>query len=140
MFKAIGCAIFGACAFIQFISPAVACDVQLGRPNSCNQYCDGDFINGPEIISCGEYVRQKRAKAGQMAKDREDRIAREEAARRRAIEEQRTKDDRVREAEAARTRQQEAAEKQRRDNALAAKMQQVASDRATLISRVANWS
>jgi len=43
---------------------AHACNVQLGSPNSCSQYCDGDLIDGPEIISCETYVRRKRDQRG----------------------------------------------------------------------------
>jgi hypothetical protein len=80
MFKGIFHAIFGGCAsflLVCSIAPAAACDVQIGRPKSCNQYCDGDFINGPEIISCSEHIRQKRATVERAEKAHQDRIRQE---------------------------------------------------------------
>ena len=62
---------------------AMACDVQLGRPNSCNQYCDGDFIDGPEIMSCPQYIWQKAVKQEALEKAKQERRQREEAEQRR---------------------------------------------------------
>ena len=108
MFKGIVHAILGACAAFFIIcstAPATACDVQLGRPNSCNQYCDGDFINGPEIISCPEYIRQKRAVAGPADKARQDRIRQEEMRREKELAVQQAERERIREVEREKERQ-----------------------------------
>jgi hypothetical protein len=51
---------------------AQACNVQLGFPNSCNQHCDGDFIDGPEVISCADYIRRKRESAGSASRPRDN--------------------------------------------------------------------
>jgi hypothetical protein len=118
MFKGIVHAILGACAAFFIIcstTPAPACDVQIGRPNSCNQYCDGDFINGPEIISCPEYIRQKRAAASQVDKARQDRIRQEEIRREKELTAQQAERERIREAEREKERQKALAEQRARD-------------------------
>jgi len=118
MFKGIVHAILSACAAF-FITcsttPAAACDVQIGRPNSCNQYCDGDFINGPEIISCPEYIRQKRGAAAQADKARQDRIRQEEIRRERELAAQQAERERIRESEREKERQKALAEQKARD-------------------------
>ena len=123
MFKGIVYAILGACAAF-FITcsttPAAACDVQIGRPNSCSQWCDGDFINGPEIISCPEYIRQKRATATQAEKARQDRIRQEEIRREKQLAAQEAERARIREAERENERQKALAGQKTRDGERAA--------------------
>ena len=50
---------------------AHACNVQLGFPNSCSQYCDGELIDGPEVTSCADYIRRKREPAGLASRPRD---------------------------------------------------------------------
>lgn len=87
--------------------PAEACDVQLGRPNSCNQWCDGDYINGPEIISCADHIRRKRAAADRVEKARQDRIRETEIRRQKELEAQRAQAEAQREKERQNTLTQE---------------------------------
>ena len=51
---------------------AHACNVQLGFPNSCSQYCDGELIDGPEVTSCADYIRRKREPAGLASRPRDN--------------------------------------------------------------------
>jgi hypothetical protein len=108
MIKGIIRAILGAyTAFFTVcsITPAVACDVQIGRPNSCNQYCDGDLISGPEVMSCSDYVRRKREAAAQATRARQDQIDREnrkadaERQRRQQVQDDRIEAERRRQAD-----------------------------------------
>jgi hypothetical protein len=62
--------LFGVC--LAMPGPAQACNVQLGFPNSCSQYCDGDLIDGPEVTSCADYIRRKREPAGSASRLRDN--------------------------------------------------------------------
>jgi hypothetical protein len=72
---------------------------------SCNQYCDGDFISGPEVMSCSDHVRRKREASAQATKARQDQIDREnrkadaERQRRQQVQDDRIEAERRRQAD-----------------------------------------